>query len=94
MSGRKKTKPTSHVFPAAGAPSNSTRRRKARSSSRIAPLWMEVQRTVARNVRQLRMAAGLSQDELAERMKIGCGYLRELELGQCNATIFMLATTG
>jgi transcriptional regulator with XRE-family HTH domain len=45
---------------------------------------------VGRNVRRLRIAAGLSQAELAERMGVDRAYVSGLELGQRNPTIVTL----
>jgi transcriptional regulator with XRE-family HTH domain len=41
-------------------------------------------------VRRLRIAAGLSQAELAERMGVDRAYVSGLELGQRNPTIVTL----
>jgi len=45
---------------------------------------------VGRNVKRLRIAAGLSQAELAERMGVDRAYVSGLELGQRNPTIVTL----
>jgi transcriptional regulator with XRE-family HTH domain len=50
----------------------------------------DVRRMVGRNVRRLRIAAGLSQAELAERMGVDRAYVSGLELGQRNPTIVTL----
>ena len=50
----------------------------------------DVRRLVGRNVRRLRMAAGLSQAELAARLGVDRAYVSGLELGQRNATIITL----
>jgi transcriptional regulator with XRE-family HTH domain len=50
----------------------------------------DVRRLVGRNVRRLRIAAGLSQAELAERMGVDRAYVSGLELGQRNPTIVTL----
>jgi transcriptional regulator with XRE-family HTH domain len=50
----------------------------------------DVRRMVGRNVRGLRIAAGLSQAELAERMGVDRAYVSGLELGQRNPTIVTL----
>jgi transcriptional regulator with XRE-family HTH domain len=47
----------------------------------------DVRRLVGRNVRRLRIVAGLSQAELAERMGVDRAYVSGLELGQRNPTI-------
>ena len=48
---------------------------------------MDIRRLVGENVRRLRVAAGLSQEELAARMGVEQGYLSRLEAGQRNPTI-------
>ena len=50
----------------------------------------DVRRMVGQNVERLRMAAGLSQAELAERMGVDRAYVSGLELGQRNPTIVTL----
>jgi transcriptional regulator with XRE-family HTH domain len=45
---------------------------------------------VGRNVRRLRIAAGLTQAGLAERMGVDRAYVSGLELGQRNTTIVTL----
>ncbi len=45
---------------------------------------------VGRNVQRLRIAAGLTQAALAERMGVDRGYVSGLELGQRNPTILTL----
>jgi len=50
----------------------------------------DVRRMVGRNVKRLRVAAGLSQAELAERMGVDRAYVSGLELGQRNPTIVTL----
>ncbi len=50
----------------------------------------DVRRLVGRNVRRLRIAAGLSQAELAERMGVDRAYVSGLELGQRNPTVVTL----
>jgi transcriptional regulator with XRE-family HTH domain len=50
----------------------------------------DVRRMVGRNVRKLRIGAGLSQAELAERMGVDRAYVSGLELGQRNPTILTL----
>ena len=49
-----------------------------------------MRRLVGRNVKRLRIAAGISQAELAERMGIDRAYVSGLELGQRNPTIVTL----
>lgn len=50
----------------------------------------DVRRLVGNNVRRLRLAAGLSQAELAARMEVDRAYVSGLELGQRNPTIVTL----
>jgi transcriptional regulator with XRE-family HTH domain len=50
----------------------------------------DVRRLVGNNVRRLRIAAGLSQAELAERMGVDRAYVSGLELGRRNPTIVTL----
>jgi transcriptional regulator with XRE-family HTH domain len=50
----------------------------------------DVRRMVGRNVKRLRIAAGLSQAELATRMGVDRAYVSGLELGQRNPTIVTL----
>ena len=50
----------------------------------------DVRKLVGRNVRRLRIAAGLSQAELADRMGVDRGYVSGLELGQRNPTVVTL----
>lgn len=45
---------------------------------------------VGRNVRRLRIAAGLSQAALAEKAGVDRAYISGLELGERNATILTL----
>jgi transcriptional regulator with XRE-family HTH domain len=50
----------------------------------------DVRTMVGLNIRRLRVAAGLTQAELAERMGVDRGYVSGLELGQRNPTIVTL----
>jgi transcriptional regulator with XRE-family HTH domain len=50
----------------------------------------DVRRLVGRNVKQLRIAAGISQAKLAERLGIDRAYVSGLELGQRNPTVVTL----
>jgi transcriptional regulator with XRE-family HTH domain len=50
----------------------------------------DVRRMVGRNVKRLRIAVGLSQAALAERMGVDRAYVSGLELGQRNPTIVTL----
>jgi transcriptional regulator with XRE-family HTH domain len=50
----------------------------------------DVRRMVGRNVRRLRITAGLSQAQLADRMGVDRAYVSGLELGQRNPTVLTL----
>jgi transcriptional regulator with XRE-family HTH domain len=50
----------------------------------------DVRAMVAVNVKRLRIAAGLTQAELAARMGVDRAYVSGLELGQRNPTIVTL----
>jgi transcriptional regulator with XRE-family HTH domain len=50
----------------------------------------DVRLMVGRNVRRIRLAAGLTQASLAERMGVDRAYVSGLELGQRNPTIVTL----
>lgn len=51
---------------------------------------MDARRTVGKNVRRYRLAAGLSQEQLAERMGVDRAYVSGLEVGRRNPTIITL----
>lgn len=48
---------------------------------------MDVRRLLAKNVREFRLAAGLSQEEVAVRMEVEQTYVSGLERGVRNPTI-------
>ena len=50
----------------------------------------DVRLTVGRNVRRLRLAAGITQAVFAERLGVDRAYVSGLELGQRNPTIVTL----
>lgn len=50
----------------------------------------DVRLMVGKNVKRLRLAAGLTQAALAERMGVDRAYVSGLELGQRNPTIVTL----
>jgi transcriptional regulator with XRE-family HTH domain len=50
----------------------------------------DVRRLVGRNVKRLRIAADLSQAELAERMGVDRAYVSGLETGRRNPTVVTL----
>jgi transcriptional regulator with XRE-family HTH domain len=50
----------------------------------------DVRRMVGHNVRRLRIAAGISQAKLAERLGVDRAYVSGLELGRRNPTIVTL----
>jgi transcriptional regulator with XRE-family HTH domain len=51
---------------------------------------MDMRRLVGRNVRRIRQAKGLTQEELAERSGFGQNYLSDLERGRRNPTVVTL----
>lgn len=51
---------------------------------------MDIRRLVGENVRRYRLAAKLSQEELAARMGVEQGYVSYLEAGRRNPTIVTL----
>lgn len=56
-----------------------------------APLGaMDLRRVVGRNVRQMREAAGLSQEELAHRASVHVTYLSGVENGRRNPTVMVI----
>jgi transcriptional regulator with XRE-family HTH domain len=50
----------------------------------------DVRHLIGRNVKQLRVAAGITQTKLAERMGVDRAYVSGLELGQRNPTVVTL----
>jgi transcriptional regulator with XRE-family HTH domain len=50
----------------------------------------DVRRLVGKNVRRLRLAAGLTQAELSVRMGVDRAYVSGLEIGERNPTIITL----
>jgi transcriptional regulator with XRE-family HTH domain len=51
---------------------------------------MDIRQLVGKNVRRYRLAARLSQEELAARMQFEQGYVSGLEAGRRNPTIVTL----
>ena len=51
---------------------------------------MDMRHLVGRNVRRIRQAKGLTQEELAERSGFGQNYLSDLERGRRNPTVVTL----
>lgn len=51
---------------------------------------MDVRRVVGENVRRYRLAASLSQEELAVRMGVDRAYISGLETGRRNPTVVTL----
>jgi transcriptional regulator with XRE-family HTH domain len=51
---------------------------------------MDIRRVVGLNLRRLRVAAGLSQDELAARTGSGRIYISGIENGRRNPTVIVL----
>ena len=48
---------------------------------------MDIRQVLGRNVRTLRMSAGMSQEELAARMDVDQAYVSRLEAGDLNPTV-------
>ena len=51
---------------------------------------MDVRRLVGRNLRRLRLARGLSQEQLAHDAEITPSYLSQIERGKRNPTVTLL----
>lgn len=51
---------------------------------------MDMRKLVGRNAARLRKAAGLTQEQLAERSGFSQQYISDLERGRCNPTIVTL----
>jgi len=51
---------------------------------------MDMRRLVGRNVRRFRLAAALTQEQLAERSGFGQQYVSDLERGRENPTVVTL----
>lgn len=51
---------------------------------------MDMRRLVGRNVKRCRLAANLTQEQLAERSGFGQQYISDLERGRRNPTIVSL----
>jgi transcriptional regulator with XRE-family HTH domain len=58
------------------------------------PMSNDVRHLVGRNIKRLRIAAGISQATLAERMGVDRAYVSGLELGQRNPTVVTLWHVG
>ena len=54
------------------------------------PLAMDMRQTVGFNLRRLRAAAGLSQEELAARTGLDRSYISGIEGGRRNPTVIVL----
>ncbi|MFG1225588.1 helix-turn-helix domain-containing protein [Xanthobacter wiegelii] len=52
----------------------------------------DLQRTLASNLRRYRLQAGLSQEEIAERMSVDRAYVSGLERGRRNPTLSTLVS--
>lgn len=48
---------------------------------------MDIRRVIGENIRDARVAAGISQEELAARMDVDQGYVSSLEAGRRNPTV-------
>jgi predicted transcriptional regulator len=53
-------------------------------------LCMDMRKLVGRNVRKLRIAAGLTQEQYAERSGFSQQYISDLERGRRNPTVLSL----
>ena len=51
---------------------------------------MDVRRVIGANARQFRLAAGLTQEQVAERMGVDRAYISGLEVGERNPTAITL----
>lgn len=51
---------------------------------------MDMRKLVGRNVRRLRLAAGMTQEEYAERSGFSQQYISDLERGRRNPTVVSL----
>lgn len=51
---------------------------------------MDVRQVVGENVRKYRLEAGMTQEQVAEKMGVDRAYVSSLELGQRNPTIITL----
>jgi transcriptional regulator with XRE-family HTH domain len=49
-----------------------------------------IRRAIGQNIRKLRCARGVSQEELADRVRIPSRHLRRIEMGRSNVTINLL----
>lgn len=56
----------------------------------MVPMSEDVRRMVGANIKRLRLAAKITQAELAARMGVDRAYVSGLELGQRNPTIVSL----
>lgn len=51
---------------------------------------MDIRQTVGKNIKALRKAAGMSQEEFAARVDVDQAYISRLEAGEKNPTILTL----
>ncbi len=51
---------------------------------------MDIRRTFGGNMRRFRLAAGLSQEAVAERMSVDRAHVSSMERGQQNVTLLTL----
>lgn len=54
----------------------------------------DLQKTLAQNLRRYRLRAGLSQEQIAERMDVDRAYVSGLERGRRNPTLMTLWLAG
>ena len=64
--------------------------RCSRRCQPVSMLRMDLCALVGRNVRRLRLAAGLTQEELAHRANLDRTYLSDIERGIRNPTVLLL----
>jgi len=48
---------------------------------------VDIQKRVGKNIREMRLAAGFTQDVFAERAGLNRAHMGEIERGECNVTI-------
>ncbi|MGA0602973.1 helix-turn-helix domain-containing protein [Caulobacter sp. KR2-114] len=53
-------------------------------------LWMDWPKTVGENIRRVRLAAGISQEELAHRAGLTPSYIGQVERGRRNTSVTVL----
>lgn len=51
---------------------------------------MDIRQTLGKNIKALRQAVGMSQEELAARMDVDQAYVSRLEAGELNPTLLTI----